>query len=93
MANQEACELYIEQEIQDGLDRGLIPYSIGKNISEWVAKLFEVKIKPKTIEQRAFRQKQKFTTNVVKNSGPDSTQEFFNSVRGQKAETRQFSTS
>jgi hypothetical protein len=31
--------------------------------------LFEVKIETKTIEQRAFRQNNKNTTNVVKQSG------------------------
>lgn len=55
MANREACELYIEQEIKDGIEQGKNPYSIGKELSTWVAKLFEVKIPNRTIEQRARR--------------------------------------
>jgi len=61
-ASQEACQLYIEQEIDAGLDRGETPYQIGKQVAEWVQKLFEVKVKPKTMMQRARRRK--ISTNV-----------------------------
>ena len=67
MANREACELYIEQEIKDGLAQGKKPYSIGKELSGWVEKVFEVTIKPRTIEQRARRID---ATNVAKKSQP-----------------------
>ena len=66
MANHEACELYIEQQIEEGLEEGKTPYSIGKELSDWVAKLFEVRISPKTLETRAYRQKS--TSNEVKKS-------------------------
>jgi hypothetical protein len=65
MANREACEVYIEQEIKEGLDEGKTPYSIGKELSGWVEKLFETYIPPRTIEQRARRQN---ATNVAKKS-------------------------
>jgi hypothetical protein len=68
MANQEACELYIEQQIQEGLDDGQTPYYIGKHLSEWIEKLFETKINPKTLESRAYRQKN--TSNEVKHNQP-----------------------
>jgi len=67
MANREACELYIEQEIKDSLEQGKKPYSIGRELSAWVEKLFEVTIKPKTIESRAYRQRE-ITSNEVKES-------------------------
>jgi len=65
MANREACEIYIEQEIESGLEDGKTPYQVGKELSDWVAKLFEVRIAPRTIEQRARR---KDATNVAKKS-------------------------
>ena len=66
MANREACELYIEQEIKDGLEQGKKPYSIGKELSTWIEKLFEVSIKPATIEKRAQRiEESENKTNVL----------------------------
>ena len=73
MANREACELLIEQEIKDGLEQGKKPYSIGKDIAAWVEKLFEVKIKPTTLEKRAERIKEILPTNVGNNSQPTET--------------------
>lgn len=62
MALNEACQLWIEQEIDAGLDRGDTPYAIGQLIAKEVEKLFEVKMEPRTIEQRARRQT---ATNVA----------------------------
>jgi phage N-6-adenine-methyltransferase len=62
LASQEACQLYIEQEIEIGLEKGKTAYAIGKEIAEWVERLFGAKIKPKTIMERARRQK--LSTNV-----------------------------
>ena len=39
MANREACELYIEQEIDEALKQGKKPYSIGKELAAWIEKL------------------------------------------------------
>jgi hypothetical protein len=36
MANPEACELYIDQQIEEGLEEGKTPYSIGKEMSGWI---------------------------------------------------------
>jgi hypothetical protein len=55
MAHKEACQVYIEQEIQEGLAQGKTPYSIGKDLSAWVEKLFETNIPARTIEQKARR--------------------------------------
>ena len=74
MAKHEACELYIEQQIKEGLEEGKTPYYIGKSISEWVEKLFETKINPKTLETRAYRQKEN-TSNEVKESDNQSIDE------------------
>ena len=70
MANREACELYIEQEIKDGLEQGKKPYSIGKELSAWIEKLFETSIKPTTIEKRAERIRETLPTSVGNNSQP-----------------------
>lgn len=67
MAHQEACQLFIEQEIEKGLAEGKTTYSIGKEVAQWIQKLFEVKINPDTIRVRADR----LCTNVH----TDSTQE------------------
>jgi len=61
LEKQEACQLYIEQEIETGLEKGQTPYQIGKQVAEWVEKLFEVAVKPDTIRKRADRQ---LRTNV-----------------------------
>ena len=63
MANREACELYIEQEIDAGLEDGKTPHSIGKELSDWVAKMFEVRINPDTLKTRAYRRKHKDDSN------------------------------
>lgn len=65
MAIRDACELYIEQEIDSGLEEGKKPYAIGKDLSVWIEKLFEVKMNPKTIEKRAQRLENKNKTNVL----------------------------
>jgi len=73
MANQEACELWIEQEVVEGLAAGKKPYVIGKEVSGWVAKLFDAKIKTKTLAQRAYRMRDKNSTNVEKEQTQEKT--------------------
>ncbi len=53
MANQEACQLFIEQEIKEGLAQGKTPHSIGKELAVWVEKLFETSIPAETIRSKA----------------------------------------
>lgn len=65
---QEACQLYIEQQIDEGLGKGWTPYQIGKEVAQWVEKLFEVRMAPRTIEQRARRQEN--ATNVANDLAP-----------------------
>jgi hypothetical protein len=55
VAHKEACQVYIEQEIKDGLAQGKTPYSIDKDLSAWVEKLFETSISPETLKSRAAR--------------------------------------
>ena len=74
MANREACEVYIEQEIKESLAAGKKPWTIGKELSKWVEKLFEVTINPRVIERRAERINN--ATNVVKKSKPIETIEY-----------------
>jgi len=65
MAHSEACQLFIEQQIDEGLQEGKTPYLIGKDLSVWIEKLFEAKIPPRTLEQRARRIAEKDATNVA----------------------------
>jgi len=65
MANREACELYIEQQIEEALEEGKAPYSIGKEISSMIERIFETKIPPKTLAKRAERKKNGIATNVA----------------------------
>jgi hypothetical protein len=48
-------------------------YSIGKELSAWVEKLFEVNIKPETIKTRAYRIQQCVGSNEPKESQPTET--------------------
>lgn len=70
MAHKEACQLFIEQEIKDGLAQGKTPYSIGKELAAWVEKLFETSIPATTIEKRAERARATLPTNVGKPTTP-----------------------
>lgn len=57
MAHDEACQLYIKQEIEGGLENGKTPYAIGKELSVWVQRVFEVNIPAETIKKQAQRVK------------------------------------
>ncbi|MBU4317107.1 MAG: hypothetical protein KKF30_07515 [Proteobacteria bacterium] len=70
MANREACELYIEQEIKESLAEGKKPHSIGHELAVWIEKVFEVSIKPDTLKKRAQRIEKNIGTNVPKQSKP-----------------------
>lgn len=91
MALNEACQLWIEQEIETGLEANKTPYAIGKEIAEDVSKLFEVKINPRTITKKAERQRGLLATNVANNSETPTGQGFV-SGRGGKREGAFFGT-
>lgn len=65
MAHSEACQLFIEQQIKEGLDEGKTPYSIGKDLADMVQRLFEASIPARTIEQKARRIGRQDATNVA----------------------------
>ncbi len=71
LAKQQACQLFIEQEIEKGLSSGKTTYAIGKEVAQWIQKLFEVKVKPVTIQRRAER----MVTNVTTDSTPGNDNE------------------
>jgi len=54
---EEACQLYIEQEIEEGLKQGKTAYSVGMEISKWVEKFFGRKVKADTIKKKMLRMK------------------------------------
>lgn len=74
MANREACELYIEQEIKEALAQGKKPWSIGKELSKWVERLFEVNISPNTLRMRAERVGNKDVCTFVQKESNTSTE-------------------
>jgi len=65
LAKQQACQLFIEQEIEKGLKSGKTTYRIGREVAGWIEKLFEAKVKPNTIRVRADR---RICTNVHSDS-------------------------
>ena len=64
MANPEACEVYIDQEIVEGHENGETDEVIGRRVSVELLKLFEAKIKARTIAQRARRTRVTDVTNT-----------------------------
>ena len=52
VAHKEACQVFIEQEIQEGLAQGKTPYSIGKDLSAWVEKLFKTVFRQLRLRKR-----------------------------------------
>ena len=76
MANKEVCEVFIEQQIEERLQEGKTAYSIGKELSLWVEKLFQAKIPATTVEKRAERIRGKdFPTNVGNDLTPEPATE------------------
>jgi hypothetical protein len=75
MANSEACQLFIEQQIQEGLDEGKSPYSIGKGLVDMIKQLFETNISANTLTRRAERLKAKITTNVANDTTTQNQEE------------------
>jgi hypothetical protein len=66
MAHSEACQMFIEEQIQEGLAQGKTPHSIGKDLTKLIAKMFEASIPAGTLKKRAQRMKEKLGTNVPK---------------------------
>jgi hypothetical protein len=64
LAKQQACQLFIEQEIEKGLEAGKTKYAIGHEIAAWIKKFFDADVKPGTIEKRAQRVAENLQTNV-----------------------------
>ena len=81
MALNEACQLWIEQEIEEGLREGKKPYSIGKEISAAIEKLFEARIPAGTVEKRAQRIQDKC---LEKAGRPTKLQQKQNKTDGQR---------
>jgi hypothetical protein len=72
MAHQEACQLYIEQEVKEGLAQGKTPYAIGKELSVWVKKLFATSIPVETLKSRAARIKKQIGSNEPNHTTPQN---------------------
>lgn len=69
MAIPEACGLWIEQRVQEELERkgdtGASLREIGRQVAAEVEKYFETKVKPGTITVRAYRLHKESVTNVT----------------------------
>lgn len=55
MALNEACQLWIEESIDAGIEEGKTPGIIGTEVSQQVAMLFETSVQPAAIKKRAQR--------------------------------------
>lgn len=55
LAKQQACQLFIEQEIEKGLAEGKTHRQIGRELTALIKKYFEAEVKPETIARRADR--------------------------------------
>ncbi len=75
MALNEACQLWMEQRIEEELeiqpDTEKSLRAIGREIAKEIEKLFEVRIEPTTIAMKASRQKA--VTNVTPDEEPPVT--------------------
>lgn len=70
---QEACQVYIEQEIDDRLKDGMKPGEISRELTKEVNKLFEATVKPATIKKRVQRAQSDVGTNVPTPTSPNET--------------------
>jgi len=59
MAKSEACEVFLEQEIKEGLANSKTEDEIGKELSLWLEKNMNIVMTPGAIRVRAFRCKNK----------------------------------
>lgn len=72
MAHSEACQLFIEEQIKEGLEAGKTPYSIGKELTAMIEKYFEASIPPETLKSRAARMQKKIGSNEPKTETPSN---------------------
>jgi len=72
LASQQACQLFIDEEIDKGLAEGKSTHRIGEEVSEWVARIFRVKISSETLRKKASRahQEREGGTNVPPQETP-----------------------
>ena len=61
MAKSEACEVFLEQEIKEGLEQEKNPHQIGKDLAKWLQDNMDVHISPNAVCLRAFRIKRGFS--------------------------------
>jgi hypothetical protein len=72
LAKQQACQLFIEQEIEKGIAEGKSKPAIGREIRKWLGDHLGLDYKARTIEQRARRIESATKVATVENSGTDS---------------------
>lgn len=82
MAHSEACEIWIEEHIREGLDEGKAPYLIGKELTDMIERIFHTTIPTRTLEQRARRIKKQDATNVA----PTTTTENYSGIQESRRE-------
>jgi Holliday junction resolvase-like predicted endonuclease len=78
----EACQLWLEQRVEEELAEGNENSlrEIGRTIAAEIEKVFEVKVKPRSIEKRAERMR---ATNVAPTENPHKQREFRGSCGAQ----------
>jgi len=88
MAHSEACQLFIEQQIKDGLEEGKSAYSIGKELTAMIERIFETTIPYRTLQDRALRMKKKSAGNPASPPTPSTSTE----IQEKRAEQQNITT-
>ncbi len=70
MAHSEACQLFIEERIKEGLAEGKSAYAVAKELSAKIQQMFETAIPHSTLKDRALRMKRKIGGNPPTRSTP-----------------------
>jgi hypothetical protein len=72
MAHSEACQLFIEQQIKEGLGEGKSAYAFAKELSAKIQQMFETAIPHSTLKDLALKMKRKIGGNPPTLSTPSN---------------------
>ncbi len=78
MAISEACQLWIEQRVEEELETGKPYRAIGRELAAEIERIFEAKVSPSTITNRAWRKGRK--DKAVSNETPTPTNQDHNEM-------------
>ena len=74
-ARGSACQLFIEQEIEKGLNEGKTKYVIGQEIADWLKEKLQIEYKAHTLAERARYVEKKIGRTLPSDSTPEDDSE------------------